>query len=54
MNEHTLVEILPSEDIGGVFGWGGVFDASPETTRHLIGLGREDSRKALRNAGLAD
>ena len=48
-----LVEIVPSEDIGGVFGWGGVFDSSPETARHLIELGREDARKALRAAGLA-
>ena len=46
-----LVEILPSEDIGGVFGWGGIFDASTETARHLIDLGRADARKALAAAG---
>lgn len=49
-----LVEILPSEDIGGVFGWGGVFDASPKTARHLIELGRKDAREKLREAGLAE
>lgn len=38
-----LVEIIPSEDIGG---WMGVFDASPETARRLIELGRKDARKA--------
>ena len=48
-----LVEIVPSEDIGGAFGWAGVFDASPETARHLIELGRSDARKALETAGLA-
>ena len=48
-----LVEIIPSEDIGGLlFGWQGVFDASPETARHLIELGRKDARKKLREAGL--
>lgn len=49
-----LVEIIPSKDIGGAFGWAGVFDASMETAKHLIELGREDARKALREAGLAD
>lgn len=50
-----LVEIIPSEDIGGlVFGWQGVFDASPETVRHLIELGRKDAREKLREVGLAD
>ena len=50
-----LVEIVPSENIGGAFGgWQGVFDASPETARHLIELGRSDARKALTAAGLAD
>lgn len=47
-----LVEIVPSEDIGGAFGWAGVFDASPETARHLIELGRKDARKVLVEAGL--
>ena len=47
-----LVEIVPSEDIGGAFGWAVVFDASPETARHLIELGRKDARKVLVEAGL--
>ena len=47
-----LVEIVPSEDIGGAFGWAGVFDVSPETARHLIELGRKDARKVLVEAGL--
>lgn len=43
-----LVEILPSENIGGAFnGWQGVFDASPDTAKRLIALGRADARKAL-------
>ena len=50
-----LVEIVPSENIGGAFdGWQGVFDASPETARHLIELGRSDARKKLKAAGLAN
>ena len=48
-----LVEIIPSENIGGAFdGWQGVFDASPETARRLIALGREDAKKMLRERGL--
>ena len=48
-----LVEIIPSEDIGGSFGgWVGVFDASPETARRLIKLGRKDARKVLAEAGI--
>lgn len=43
-----LISIIPSEDIGrGFDGWQGVFDASPETARHLIELGRSDALKAL-------
>ena len=43
-----LVEILTSESIGGLCGGReGVFDASPETARHLIELGRSDVRKKL-------
>jgi len=50
-----LVEIIPSENIGGLgFGWQGVFDASPETAKHLIELGREDAHKKLREAGLVE
>lgn len=46
-----LVEIVPSEDIGqDPTGWKGVFDARPETARHLIELGREDARKKLSEA----
>ena len=47
-----LVEIIPSEDINGAFGVGGVFDTSPETARRLIELGRKDARKALVGAGM--
>ena len=53
MDGGQLVEIIPSEDIGGSFGgWEGVFDASPETARRLIELGRKDARKVLAEAGL--
>ena len=45
-----LVEIIPSENINGEFGVGGVFDTSPETARRLIELGRKDARKALAEA----
>ena len=49
-----LVEIVPSENIGrGFDGWQGVFDASPETAKHLIELGRKDAHKAQEAAGLA-
>ena len=49
-----LVEIFPSEDVGGlVWGWQGVFDASPATGRRLVDLGRADALRALRAAGLA-
>ena len=47
-----LVEIVPSENIGGLFGCLGVVDASPETAKHLIELGRKDARKVLVEAGL--
>ena len=47
-----LLEIIPSEDIGGTLcGWGGLFDASPETAQRLIELGRKDAQKALATAG---
>ena len=50
-----LAEIVPSENIGrGFDGWQGVFDASPETAKYLIELGRKDARKKLREAGLAE
>ncbi len=49
-----LVEIFPSKDIGGAFnGWYGVFDASPDTAKRLIELGRKDAEKVLRESGLA-
>ena len=47
-----LLEIIPSENINGALGFGGVFDTSPETARRLIDLGRKDAREALTNAGL--
>ena len=44
-----FVEIVPSENIGRSFnGWQGVFDASPETAKHLIELGRKDAKAKLR------
>lgn len=44
-----LVEIIPSENIGGAFdGWQGVFDASPDTAKRLIDLGREDAEEKLK------
>lgn len=48
----TLITITPSKSIGCLFGWSGVFDASPETARKLIELGRKDAREALLKAGL--
>ena len=48
-----LVEIIPTEDIDGAFGgWKGVFDASPETARRLIELGRKDACKVLMEEGM--
>ena len=47
-----LIEIIPTEDISGVFGVGGVFDTSPETAHRLIELGRKDARKVLAEAGM--
>ena len=48
-----LVEIIPTENIGGAFdGWTGVFDTSSETARHLIDLGRKDTRKVLAETGM--
>lgn len=50
-----LVEIIPSENIGrGITGWQGVFDASPETARRLIELGRKDAARVLREKGLIE
>lgn len=43
-----LVEIIPTENIGGAFkGWQGVFDLRPETVRRLIELGRKDAQMKL-------
>lgn len=47
-----LVEIIPSENINGVLGFGGVFDTSPVTAHRLIDLGRKDAHEALKVAGL--
>lgn len=47
-----LVEVIPSEDINGALGFGGVFDTSPETARRLIELGRKDAREALAKADI--
>ncbi len=46
-----VFEIVPSEDIDGLFNLG-LFDASPETARRLIELGRKDARKVLAEAGI--
>ena len=49
-----LVEIMPSEDIEGVFnGWSSVFDLSPERARSLMDLGRNDALRALDETGLS-
>ena len=46
-----VVEVIPSENIGGGFGgWQGVFDSSPETAQRLISIGRADAMKALSGA----
>lgn len=44
----------PSSDRlrGSLGGWEGMFDASPETARRLIALGRKDARKVLAEAGI--
>lgn len=49
-----LVEIIPSENIGGSFGGlEGVFDSSPETAKRLIALGRKDAERVLKEEGLS-
>ena len=48
-----LVEIITSKDIGGgLGGWEGVVDVSPEIARGLIELGRKDAEQVLREKGL--
>lgn len=47
-----LIEIIPSKNLGGALGIYGVFDASADTARHLIELGRKDAEKQLRESGL--
>lgn len=48
-----LVEIIPSDNIGrGIIGWQGVFDASPDTAKRLMELGRNDAERKLREAEL--
>ena len=43
-----LVEIVPTEDIGGWFdGWQGTLDFRPDTARELMDLGRKDSERVL-------
>ncbi len=50
-----LIEVFPSTNIGGAFkGWQGVFDASPETAKHLIELGRKDAERVLRGVGMIE
>ena len=46
------IEIIPSENINGMFGIGGAFDTRPETARRLIELGRKDAREALTKSGM--
>ena len=48
-----VFEIVPSEDIDGLFNLG-LFDASPETARQLIELGRKDARKVLAEAEIGE
>ena len=50
-----LVEIIPSDNIGrGITGWQGVFDASPETAKRLMELGRKDAKRKLREERLIE
>ena len=48
-----LIEIIPSENIAGWLGVSGIFDASPETARCLIELGRKDAEEKLKEEGLS-
>ena len=50
----NIVEIIPTKDISGWFGVGGMFDNSPETVRLLFELGEKDAREALKAAGLGE
>ena len=43
-----IVEIIPSKNLGGAFGIYGVFDASPDTAKRLIELGRKDAENRLK------
>ena len=48
-----LVEVIPSEDIGGSLGgWKGVLDTTQQTARRLIDLGRKDAERILLRDGL--
>ena len=50
---ERVLSAAEKKGIGGAFGgWEGVFDASPETARRLIELGRKDARKVLAEAGI--
>lgn len=46
-----LVEISPSRDISGAFGWQGVFDMSDEKVSSLIELGYNDAMRILLKNG---
>ena len=48
-----VVEIVPTENIDGSLRLG-AFDASPETARRLIELGRKDAKKVLAEAGIGE
>ena len=50
-NAVRVIEVIPTQNINGWFGVGGVFDSRPATARRLIKLGRKDVRKALQDAG---
>ena len=47
-----LVEIIPTKDISGKFGLGGLVDTRSETARDLVDLGRKDAEKVLKREGL--
>lgn len=51
INRIRIFEIVPSENIDGPLKLG-LFDASPETARRLIELGRKDAEQVLRKEGL--
>ena len=46
-NELRVFEIIPSEDISGLFGFEGTFDVTPEKITNLILLGYNDAKVVI-------